>query len=49
MTTTAKYLFDEDFSGGAKPKTITLVEHERRRADAESVAYRNGFAAGQQR
>jgi len=46
MTTTAKYLFDEDFSGGQKP-TITLVEHERRRADAESVAYRDGFAAGQ--
>ena len=47
MAYPAKYLFDEDFSGGAKP-TITLVEHERRRADAESVAYRNGFAAGQQ-
>jgi len=47
MTTTAKYLFDEDFSGGGKP-TITLVEHERRRADAESQAYRKGFAAGQQ-
>jgi flagellar assembly protein FliH len=46
MKSTAKYLFDEDFSGGAKP-TITLVEHERRRADAESVAYRSGFAAGQ--
>jgi flagellar assembly protein FliH len=44
--TKAKYLFDEDFSGGGKP-SITLVEHERRRADAESVAYRNGFAAGQ--
>ncbi len=43
----AKYLFDEDFSGGEKP-SITLVEHERRRADAELVAYRNGFAAGQQ-
>jgi flagellar assembly protein FliH len=48
MKATAKYLFDEDFSGSAKPKTITLVEAERRRADAESVAYRNGFAAGQQ-
>ena len=47
MATTAKYLFDDDFSGGGKP-TITLIEHERRRADAESVAYRNGFAAGQQ-
>ena len=43
---TAKYLFDEDFSSGEKP-TITLVEAERRRADAESQAYRNGFAAGQ--
>ena len=47
MTTTAKYLFDEDFSGGAKPKTITVIEAERRRADAESQAYRNGFAAGE--
>lgn len=46
MTAKAKYLFDEDFSAGEKP-TITLVEHERRRKDAESVAYRNGFAAGQ--
>jgi flagellar assembly protein FliH len=45
MKTTAKYLFDEDFASGGKP-TITLVEAERRRADAESVAYRNGFAAG---
>jgi flagellar assembly protein FliH len=46
MTTAAKYLFDEDFSTGAKP-TITLVEAERRRADAESIAYRHGFTAGQ--
>jgi len=46
MKASAKYLFDEDFASGAKP-TITLVEAERRRADAESVAYRNGFAAGQ--
>ena len=46
MTATAKYLFDEDFSSGAKP-TITLVEAERRRLDGESQAYRNGFAAGQ--
>jgi len=46
MKTTAKYMFDEDFSTGGKP-TITLVEHERRRADAESQAYRNGFAAGE--
>ena len=45
MTATAKYLFDEDFSTGAKP-TITLVEADRRRADAESQAHRTGFAAG---
>lgn len=47
MKATAKYLFDEDFAAGAKP-TITLVEHERRRADAESQAYRKGFTAGQE-
>jgi flagellar assembly protein FliH len=47
MAAAAKYMFDEDFSGGGKP-TITLVEHERRRADAESQAYRKGFAAGQE-
>jgi flagellar assembly protein FliH len=46
MKATAKYLFDEDFASGEKP-TITLVEHERRRADAESQAYRSGFAAGE--
>ena len=46
MKATAKFLFDEDFSTGEKP-TITVVEAERRRADAESQAYRKGFAAGQ--
>lgn len=46
MKAAAKFLFDEDFASGEKP-TITMVEAERRRADAESVAYRNGFAAGQ--
>ena len=47
MKSSAKYLFDEDFATGAKP-TITVVEAERRRVDAEAVAYRKGFAAGQQ-
>src|SRR5665213_2735825 len=47
MKTNAKYLFDEDFSTGEKP-TITLVEAERRRVDAESQAYRKGFTAGEQ-
>ncbi|MDP2410950.1 MAG: FliH/SctL family protein [Pseudolabrys sp.] len=43
--TSAKYMFDEDFATGERP-TISVVEAERRRADAESQAYRNGFAAG---
>lgn len=43
---TAKFLFDEDFATGGKP-TITVVEAERRRADAESQAYRKGFTAGE--
>ena len=43
----AKFMFDEDFApGGAKP-TITVVEHERRSADAEAIAHRKGFEAGQ--
>lgn len=46
MARTAKYLFDEDFATGEKP-TISVVEAERRRADAESQAYRMGFAAGE--
>jgi flagellar assembly protein FliH len=45
MKSTAKYLFDEDFASGEKP-TITVVEAERRREDAESQAYRKGFTAG---
>lgn len=47
MKATAKFLFDDDFATGEKP-TISVVEAERRRADAESMAYRNGFAAGQE-
>ncbi len=45
MKATAKYMFDEDFATGEKP-TMTVVEAERRRADAEAVAHRAGFAAG---
>ena len=47
MKAAAKYLFDEDFASGEKP-TITMVEYERRRADAESQAYRKGFTSGEQ-
>src|SRR6185369_259555 len=46
MKSTAKFMFDEDFATGEKP-TITVIEAERRRQDAEALAYRNGFAAGQ--
>jgi len=46
MKSAAKFLFEEDFATGEKP-TITIAEHDRRRQDAEAVAYRNGFAAGQ--
>jgi len=45
MKSTAKYLFDEDFATGVKP-TMTVVEAERRRLDAEAQAHRKGFAAG---
>ncbi len=45
MASTAKYMFDEDFATGEKP-TITVVEAERRRLDAEAQAHRKGFAAG---
>lgn len=45
MKSTAKYMFDEDFATGEKP-TMTVVEAERRRADAEAQAHRKGFAAG---
>ena len=46
MKASAKYMFDEDFATGTKP-TITVVEAERRRADAEAQAHRKGFVAGQ--
>ena len=46
MKLTAKYMFDEDFATGSKP-TITVVEAERRREDAEAQAHRKGFALGQ--
>jgi flagellar assembly protein FliH len=39
-------MFDEDFATGVKP-TITVIEADRRRADAEAQAHRKGFAAGQ--
>jgi flagellar assembly protein FliH len=47
MKPSAKFMFDEDFAGGGEKPTITLVEHERRSKDAESIAHRAGFEAGQ--
>lgn len=46
MAAAAKFMFDEDFATGEKP-TITVVEAERRRVDAESLAHRQGFEQGQ--
>jgi len=46
MKAGAKYLFDTDFASGER-STITMAEHDRRRTDAEAVAYRNGFGAAQ--
>jgi flagellar assembly protein FliH len=47
----AKYLFDVDFSAGAKARqaepTITLAEHATRLAEAEANAYRKGLAEAQ--
>jgi flagellar assembly protein FliH len=44
MGAPAKYLFDLDFSGA---KTGARNEHESKTAQAEAVAYRNGFAAAE--
>src|SRR5205814_1586019 len=42
-------LFDLDFGKGADTKpTIALAEHAAKLAEAESAAYRNGFAAAAQ-
>lgn len=46
MAAAAKFMFDEDFATGERP-TITMVEAERRRVDAESLAQRKGFEQGQ--
>jgi flagellar assembly protein FliH len=47
----AKFLFDTDFSGRPEAKTaeptISVREHTSKLAQAESAAYRNGFAAAE--
>jgi flagellar assembly protein FliH len=48
VTAAHKFLFDTDFAAGPKPKSaISLDEHARLLADAETRGYRNGFAAGE--
>lgn len=49
MTARAKFLFDVDFGGGAGKPMIPLADHNARLAQAEQVAYRNGYAAGEQK
>jgi flagellar assembly protein FliH len=48
MGATAKFLFDVDFAASGKPaNTISLADHAAKLAEAETLAYRNGFAAAQ--
>jgi flagellar assembly protein FliH len=49
MTATAKFLFDMDFGSiGGKPM-IAVSDHNAKLAQAEQIAYRNGFAAAEER
>jgi flagellar assembly protein FliH len=51
MRAPAKYLFDVDFSAGAKARqsepTLTLAEHATRLTEAEANGYRKGLAEAQ--
>jgi flagellar assembly protein FliH len=46
MTATAKFLFDLDFGGTGSKPMIPVADHNAKIAQAEQIAYRNGFAAG---
>lgn len=48
MTASVKFLFDTDFSAGAKPRpaAISQAQHEAALAEAEARGHRNGVAAG---
>ncbi len=44
----AKFMFDIDFGTGAEAKpSIALADHHAKVAEAEAIAYRNGFAAAE--
>lgn len=48
MSAPTKFLFDVDFAGGADRKpTFTLAEHALKLAEAETAAFRNGYAQAQ--
>jgi flagellar assembly protein FliH len=50
MTARAKFLFDVDFGGGGNGKpVISVADHNARLAQAEQVAYRNGYSAGEEK
>ncbi len=48
MSAGVKFLFDTDFSSGAKPHvaTVSLAQYEAAVAEAEARGHRNGLAAG---
>jgi len=48
MTVGVKFLFDDDFSAGAKPRVVTVpqAQHDAAIAEAEARGHRNGLAAG---
>lgn len=49
MAAAAKFLFDVDFTPGAKPaeKPVAQAEHTLKLAEAESRGYKDGYAAGE--
>ena len=48
MNAPTKFLFDMDFAGGADRKpAMSLAEHTQKLAEAETAAYRRGYAEAQ--
>jgi flagellar assembly protein FliH len=49
MTATAKFFFDQDFGGGGARPMIALADHTAKLAQAEQIAFRNGFSEAEAR
>ena len=47
MTATAKFLFDLDFGGGGTKPMMSVADHNAKLAQAEQVAYQNGYSAAE--